>query len=99
MDANGWGRYVSEMIGHILARLHYLERDHDDLKFQSRAQDAHSTKEPSQKEIWQERKEAAREIGIALRWLAVGILLALLGFRVISVADISKFSKLLGTGV
>lgn len=99
-DMNGWGRYVAATLEHILVRLHYLEQSHEELKSHSAADApvAPTGKEPSSKDVWTERKETAKEVSVALRWLVGGILLLLLGFKKVEISEVLKLGKFFGVG-
>lgn len=99
-DTNGWGRYVAATLEHILVRLHYLEQSHDELRSKETKTSslAPIAAPSSQKEIWSERKETAKEVSTGLRWLAVVLLFILLAGRIITLSDLKTLGKLYGIG-
>lgn len=95
-DTNGWGRYVAVTIEHLLTRLHYLEQMLHEHKDQHHA--APPAMPPSSKDVWAERKETAREVGTALRWLTAIILLLLVGLQKLEISQLPTLGKLFGGG-
>lgn len=98
VDTNGWGRYVAATLEHVLVRLHYIEKHHDQCSLRLLASDAHTTKEPSDQDVWKERKEVAKEIGTGLKWLAAIVLLIGLILKRIEVSQLPMLKSWLGIG-
>lgn len=92
-STNGWGQYVALTLEDILSRLRHLEQR---LPSISHASDAPTTKEPSRREIWNERKETAREVGTALKWLAAIVLLVGLILKKIDGSQLQMLRSWLG---
>lgn len=98
-ESNGWGRHVAGTLEHILVRLHYLERSHEELRSAvSHPSDAPNADHHSGKDTWAERRDTAKEIATALRWLAGIVLVVLLASKKLQIEDLRTLGKLLGGG-
>ena len=94
-DLNGWGTYMTRMVEHMRVRLHYVEQSHNDLKLEIRAKSASApaADTPSLSGVGNTAKEvgiATKEIVLALRWVALIILLIALSTNRIDLNAISK---------
>jgi len=99
IETNGWGRFVAARLEHLLWRVHQVEQELRETRALIRpVSDADSTKPPSEKEIWVERKEVAKEVATGLKWLAAVVLLIALIFKKIEPSQIPAIKSLIGLG-
>lgn len=96
-DTNGWGRFVAARLENLTVRLGHLEVEVSRLR-DSPASNAFTTKNSTEKDLWMERKETAKEVGTAIRWLAVVFACALLLAKVVTISDLMKIVKTVGGG-
>jgi len=102
-EFNGFGRWVSGAIHHLMTRVHYLEQSIEEMKdgrfhwpppATSSAENA-----PTTSQITATLKEAAglmKELSTALRWLAAIVLALLLGFRMLDFQQLPMLARLFG---
>lgn len=82
-----------------MVRVHYIERDLKETRDMiSLASDAPTTKPPSDKDLWSERKDTAKEIGTGLKWLAAILLLVALIFKKIEPGQLPMLKSWFGIG-
>ena len=94
-DLNGWGMYVTRMVENLRVRLHYLEQSHSDLRSEvkGKSESAHNADTPSLTDMGSTAKEvglATKELVLALRWIALIVLLVALATNRIDLQAISK---------
>ena len=80
-------------------RIHIIEQKLDgNLAGAPPATNAPTTKPPSAKEVWAERKEAAKEIATGIKWLAVIVLLIALALKKIEHSQLQTLKSFFGFG-
>lgn len=103
---NGWGHYTTGAIQHLLVRVHYIEQTISDMREDARDQRAAASARtaaapatppdpsPSPSTIRDTVKEVgstAKEIGAALRWMAVILITVMLVTKRIDPTFVREF--------